>query len=79
MQLKEKIIRLIKHSDKESRNLGYGIILGKLNTACVIYWYYTIYKYDAKTFSETENGRLVRDKILELTQNIKENREDRRE
>ena len=75
MQLKEKIIRLIKHSDKESRNLGYGIILGKLNTACVIYWYYTIYKYDAKTFSETENGRLVRDKILELTKNIKEYRE----
>lgn len=75
MQLKEKIISLIRNPDKELRNLGYGIILGKLDTACVIYWYYTIYKYDAKTFSETENGKLVRDKILELTGNIKEYRE----
>jgi hypothetical protein len=75
MQLKEKIISLIRNPDKELRNLGYGIILGKLDTACVIYWYYTIYKYDAKTFEETENGRLVRDKILELTRNIKDYRD----
>lgn len=72
MQLKEKIISLIRNPDKELRNLGYGIILGKLDTSCVIYWYYTIYKYDAKTFEETENGRLVCDKIKDLTKNIKE-------
>ena len=75
MQLKEKIISLIRNPDKELRNLGYGIILGKLDTSCVIYWYYTIYKYDAKTFEETENGRLVCDKIKDLTGNIKEYRE----
>jgi hypothetical protein len=75
MQLKEKIISLIGNPDKELRNLGYGIILGKLDTSCVIYWYYTIYKHKSITFEETENSRLVRDKILELTRNIKEYRD----
>ena len=42
MLYKKKIKELITSSDPQARMLGYGILMGKLNTSNVIDWFYIL-------------------------------------